>query len=150
MRKLLSKNKKPRAKDYEKIITIQEKIIKANKERIAAQEQMYVELWCDGMDLKDAYVNQSKELEQVYRDRNEAIRRYNALHELGEMAQGAGVDLTAKLPENQKEKWKDYDFELKPKVFESGKTTYSATLKKKKSKDGKDFQEQSKKGKNKS
>tara|TARA_R100000458_G_C8241419_1_gene220393 strand:+ start:625 stop:1077 length:453 start_codon:yes stop_codon:yes gene_type:complete len=149
MRKLLSKNKKPRAKDYEKIITIQEKIIKANNERIAAQEQMYMELWCDGMDLKDAYVKQSKELEQVYRDRNEAIRRYNALHQLGEMAQGAGVDLTEKLPENEKVKWKDHKFDIKARVLESGKTTFTATLKKNLSQEDEEFSKLHNKGKKK-
>ena len=72
-----------------------------------------------------------QELQQAYKDRNEAIRRYNALHQLGEMAQNAGVDLTAKLPENEKVKWKDHEFDIKTSVLESGKTAFSASLKKK-------------------
>ena len=42
------------------------------------------------------------------------------------MAEGMGVDLTAKLPENEKAKW-DLDFGgVEAKVLESGRTAYSA------------------------
>ena len=72
-----------------------------------------------------------QELQQAYRDRNTAIRRYNALHQLGEMAEGMGVDLTAKLPENEKVKW-DLDFGgVEAKVLESGRTAYRAASRKK-------------------
>jgi uncharacterized protein YfcZ (UPF0381/DUF406 family) len=143
------RSKKPTAKDYEAIIKIQERIIIAHEKRIAWQEKMYIELWCDGMDLKDAYEKCTAELELAYKDRNEAIRRYNALHELGEMAESAGVDLTAKLPENEKVKWKDYKFNIKGTVLESGKTAYSASLNKNLSHKQQEFSKLHNKGKKK-
>ena len=85
--------------------------------------------------LRDIYAYQDEvkklqqELELSYKDRNEAIRRYNALHTLGQMAKDCGVDLTKKLPENEKNKW---DFNIETRVLESGKTTFTATSKKKK------------------
>ena len=80
-----------------------------------------------------------QELQQAYKDRNEAIRRYNALHQLGEMAEGMGIDLTKKLPEHEFNKWKDHEFDIKGRVLESGKTTFAATLKKKVSQEQRDF-----------
>ena len=40
-------------------------------------------------------------IQDAYKDRNEAIRRYNALHQLGKFAEDMGVDLTEKLPEHE-------------------------------------------------
>ena len=142
MRKLLSKNKKPAAKDYEKIITIQEQIIKTYEARVIWSEEQYLELFYDALKLK-------QELELAYKDRNEAIRRYNALHQLGEMAQNAGVDLTAKLPEHEFKKWKDHKFDIKTRVLESGKTTFTASLKKNLSQQQQDFPRLHKKDKKK-
>ena len=142
MRKLLSKNKKPAAKDYEKIIMIQEQIIKTYEARTSWAEEQYLELFYDALKLK-------QELELAYKDRNEAIRRYNALHQLGEMAQGAGVDLTEKLPENERVKWKDHKFDIKARVLESGKTTFTATLKKNLSQEDEEFSKLHNKGKKK-
>ena len=93
--------------------------------------------------LRDIYAYQDEvkklqqELELSYKDRNEAIRRYNALHTLGQMAKDCGVDLTKKLPE--KNKWKDFKFNIDTKVLESGKTAFTATAKKKVSQERKDF-----------
>ena len=133
MRKRLSRSKKQSrkkhaAKDYEAIITIQEKIIKAREHTFKIYERALKVISSRSMVELEAM---EQELQQAYKDRNEAIRRYNALHQLGEMAQNAGVDLTAKLPENEKVKWKDHEFDIKTSVLESGKTAFSASLKKK-------------------
>ena len=117
----MPRKKKPSAKDYEQIITLQDQLIKAN----------------------------AQELEQAYKDRNEAIRRYNALHQLGQMAKDCGVDLSAKLPEHEKNKWKDFKFNIDARVLESGKTTFTATAKKKVSQEQQDFPRLHKKNKKK-
>jgi len=117
----MPRKKKPSAKDYEQIITLQDQLIKAN----------------------------AQELEQAYKDRNEAIRRYNALHQLGQMAKDCGVDLSAKLPEHEKNKWKDFKFNIDARVLESGKTTFTATAKKKVSQEQQDFPTLHKKNKKK-
>jgi hypothetical protein len=142
MRKLLSKNKKPAAKDYEKIITIQEQIIKTYEARTIWAEEQYLELFYDALELK-------KELELAYKDRNEAIRRYNALHQLGQLAENMGIDLTQKLPEHEFKKWKDHKFDIKTRVLESGKTTFTASLKKNLSQQQQDFPRLHNKGKKK-
>ena len=112
-------NSSSQIKDYKKIIKIQEEIIKTRNHTLQLVEQ---------------------ELQDAYKDRNEAIRRYNALHQLGEMAEAAGVDLTAKLPENQKTDWDPAYFKVKAEVLESGKTNYSITTRlKNKSCKAKDF-----------
>ena len=117
----MPRKKKPSTKDYEQIITLQDQLIKAN----------------------------AQELEQAYKDRNEAIRRYNALHQLGQMAKDCGVDLSAKLPEHEKNKWKDFKFNIDARVLESGKTTFTATAKKKVSQEQQDFPTLHKKNKKK-
>ena len=117
----MPRKKKPSAKDYEQIITLQDQLIKAN----------------------------AQELEQAYKDRNEAIRRYNALHQLGQMAKDCGVDLSAKLPEHEQNIWKDFKFNIDARVLESGKTTFTATAKKKVSQEQQDFPRLHKKNKKK-
>ena len=81
----------------------------------------------------------------------EAIRRYNALHQLGEMAEGMGVDLTAKLPEKELAKWDPSSFKVETKVLESGRTTYSIGARRKiKSLKKQDYTKNNGKGKKKS
>ena len=122
-------NSSSQIKDYKKIIKIQEEIIKTRNHTLQLVEQ---------------------ELQDAYKDRNEAIRRYNALHQLGEMAEAAGVDLTAKLPENQKTDWDPAYFKVKAEVLESGKTNYSITTRLKKSRKQQGFPKLHKRRKKKS
>ena len=122
-------NSSSQIKDYKKIIKIQEEIIKTRNHTLQLVEQ---------------------ELQDAYKDRNEAIRRYNALHQLGEMAEAAGVDLTAKLPENQKTDWDPAYFKVNAKVLESGKTNYSITTRLKKSRKQQGFPKLHKRRKKKS
>lgn len=127
-----------------------ERIMQDQKRRLDFQDAAYMELWSDAYKLKQAYEDQTKELEAAYKDRNEAIRRYNALHQLGKFAEGMGLDLTEKLPENQKTEWnKKYKFSINTKVLESGKSAYSAKLERRKSSNGQDFKKNNGKDKNK-
>ena len=66
------------------------------------------------------------------------------------MAENMGIDLTEKLPEHEFNKWKDHEFDIKGRVLESGKTTFSASLKKKVSQEQQDFSRLHKKNKKKS
>ena len=115
-------------KDLKTIIRIQEKIIKARDHTFKIYERVLKQISSKSLIKLEAMEQQ---LELAYKDRNTAIRRYNALHQLGEMAEGMGVDLTAKLPENEKVKW-DLDYGgVEAKVLESGRTAYSASSRKK-------------------
>ena len=127
-RKVMYLFKKPAAKEYEKIILVQEQIIKAREHTFKIYERVLKQISSKSIIKMEAM---ERKLQLAYKDRNEAIRRYNALHQLGEMAEGMGVDLTAKLPENEKAKW-DLDFGgVEAKVLESGRTAYRAASRKK-------------------
>ena len=72
---------------------------------------------------------------KVWQQRNEAIRSYNGLVELGKTAEELGIDTKDwTLPEDEKEKMKDFKFSVDSKVLESGKTIYSAKLTKREKK----------------
>ena len=137
-----------RCRDLEHIIKIQEKIITAQNKTIKYSDQQYWQLQLNALGLKKVYEEQQKELELAYKDRNEAIRNYNALHQLGKFAADLGVDLTAKLPENQKVKWKDHKFSVDTKVMESGRAQSVIKLTKQSS-NGQDFKERKRKDKKK-
>ena len=139
----VTKKRSSKIKDCEKIIKIQEEIIKSRNRTFDAYDQIL-----EFAMLKVQSVEQ--EMQDAYKDRNEAIRRYNALHQLGEMAEAAGVDLTAKLPENQKTDWDPAYFKVNAKVLESGKTNYSITTKLKKSRKQQGFPKLHKRRKKKS
>ena len=132
--------KRTTKKQFLQALKNSERIMQDQKDRIEFQEAAYMELWTDAYKLKQAYEKQTKELETTYKDRNEAIRRYDALQELGQMAENLGIDLTEKLPEKQKiELDKKYKFSINTKVLESGKSTWTAKLQKRKSLNGQDF-----------
>ena len=134
-------------KDLKTIIRIQEKIIKARDHTFKIYERVLKQISSKSLIKLEAMEQQ---LELAYKDRNTAIRRYNALHQLGEMAEGMGIDLTEKLPEHEFNKWKNHEFDIKGRVLESGKTTFSASLKKKVSQEQQDFSRLHKKNKKKS
>jgi|TARA_B100002003_G_C14008903_1_gene486799 hypothetical protein len=122
-----------------------ERIMQEQQRRLEFQEAAYMELWVDAFKLKGSHDDLQKELVTAYKDRNEAIRRYNALAELGVMAKNMGIDLTEKLPEKQRAEWnKKYKFSIDTKVLESGRTAYSAKLEKRQSSNGKDFKKKKK------
>ena len=74
--------------------------------------------------------------EEVWQQRNDAIRSYNGLIEMGKTAKQLGVDTSSwKLPEEEKDKFKDYKFSIDHKVLESGKVQYAAKLTKRKNND---------------
>ena len=78
----------------------------------------------------------SKENKEVWQQRNDAIRSYNGLIEMGKSARDLGIDTKDwKLPEEEKDKFKDYKFSIDHKVLESGKVQYAAKLTKRKNND---------------
>ena len=73
-----------------------------------------------------------KQIEELTLQRNEGIRAYNGLAQMGKFAEDMGIDLqSAKddLPEAEKNK---YDFKQTDKVLESGKVSTTIHLKRKK------------------
>ena len=70
------------------------------------------------------------QVQDLTKERDDAIRAYNGLHKLGKFAVEQGIDIKdEKLPESEKNK---YDFSQKHTVLESGKTKHSYSLKRKK------------------
>ena len=85
---------------------------------------------------KDLFERISKEIKEVWQQRNDAIRSYNGLIEMGKSARDLGIDTKDwKLPEEEKDKFKDYKFSIDHKVLESGKVQYAAKLTKRKNND---------------
>ena len=74
-----------------------------------------------------------KDIETLTKQRNESIRAYNGLAEMGKFAEEVGVDIkkhSKRLPEHNK-----YDFSQSHTLLESGKVKHSYKLKKKNGKD---------------
>ena len=142
---MAKKTKKPTSKDYEKIISIQEGIIKSKEQENIQSWNTWINTW----DAKDDYQKwyndlwyENQELQRknqnLTKDYYEIVRAYNALLRLGTVAKELGVDVQKhydQLPENNM--YKDFDFKIENKVLETGKvkTIYRATKKKEKSND---------------
>ncbi len=76
-----------------------------------------------------------EELKRVWADRNNSIRAYNGLIQMQKSAEELGIDTkNFILPEEDVEKFKDYEFAVNGKVLESGKTSYNAHVRKKRNK----------------
>mgnify|MGYP001182480876 FL=1 len=96
-------------------------------------QSIYYKRICEWKDLSDKIAKENKE---VWKQRNDAIRSYNGLIEMGKSARELGIDTKDwKLPEEEKDKFKDYKFSIDHKVLESGKVQYAAKLTKRKTND---------------
>ena len=74
--------------------------------------------------------NKDKELKKVWSDRNSAVRAYNGLIQLQKSAEDLGIDTkNFVLPEEDKAKWRDYQFSVNGKLLESGRTAYQVKVK---------------------
>ena len=119
---------KANIKDLKAIIKIQEKIIKANaaaagiykaelKETIKLYERA-MENWLSAVDMISGY---EKDKKIIWAERNDAVRDYNAIHQL---ASHAAVPPLRHydLPENmQLDPSQEYDFNVKSTLMESGR-----------------------------
>ena len=103
--------------------------LKADLEDRKASHEIYYERIVQWQEIVEA---KNEEIRKVWEDRNNAIRSYNGLVQLGKSAEELGID-TKKfvLPEEDEKKYKDYSFSVNGKVLESGRTSYKMTLEKK-------------------
>jgi hypothetical protein len=124
-------------KDYEKIISIQEKIIKIQEE----ESDIAYRTWCNEVDRSSIYYQAytrykyiaeelQRQLEHRISEYNDIVRSYNALAQMGKFAEELGIDIkkhTKSLPENSKYT----DFKITNKLLESGKVSTVFSMKKK-------------------
>ena len=124
-------------KDYEKIISIQEKIIKSQEE----ESKIAYRTWCNEVDRTSIYQHGytrykyiaeelQRQLEHRIREYNDIVRGYNALAQMGKFAEELGIDIkkhTKRLPEHNKYT----DFKVTNKLLESGKVSTVFSMKKK-------------------
>ena len=103
------------------------RIIERLSESIEAQEKRFAR---QEKNIKVMGNNFYTQVQDLTKERDDAIRAYNGLHKLGKFAVEQGIDIKdEKLPESEKNK---YDFSQKHTVLESGKTKHSYSLKRKK------------------
>ena len=119
--------------EYLNTIASQRKTIEFQQDQIEAQDQHYQIYYDRIVEWQELIKKISAENKEVWKQRNDAIRSYNGLLEMGKSARELGVDTTNwKLPEDEKDKFKDYKFSIDHKVLESGKVQYAAKLTKRK------------------
>ena len=122
--------------EYLETIDSQRKTIAHFQDTVVGYEnthQIYYTRICEWKDLVERI---SKENKEVWQQRNDAIRSYNGLIEMGKSARDLGIDTKDwKLPEEEKDKFKDYKYSIDHKVLESGKVQYAAKLTKRKNND---------------
>jgi hypothetical protein len=76
-----------------------------------------------------------KQNQQIWKERNDAVRAYNGLVQLKKSAEQLGIDTNAMPTPEQKEFMEKYQFVQKITVTENGKTFYRYQLTPKKKKD---------------
>ena len=119
---------KASTKDLKTIIKIQERIIKANaasartyKAKLKETEKLYQRAmvnWLSSMDMLAGY---EKDKKDIWAQRNDAVRDYNAIHQLASYADVPPLKHYG-LPENMNlDPSIDYDFQVKSTVLESGR-----------------------------
>ena len=103
------------------------RIIERLSETIEAQEKRFAR---QEKNIKVMGNNFYTQVQDLTKERDDAVRAYSGLHKLGKFAVEQGIDIKdEKLPESEKNK---YDFSQKHTVLESGKTKHSYSLKRKK------------------
>ena len=103
------------------------KIIERLSKSLEAQEKLFKR---QEANIKVMGNNFYTQVQDLTKERDDAIRAYNGLHKLGKFAVEQNIDIkNEKLPESEKNK---YDFSQKHTVLESGKTKHTFFLKRKK------------------
>ena len=122
--------------EYLETIDSQRKTIAFQQESLDGTDTAYAIYYERIMEWQELIKKISKENKEVWQQRNDAIRSYNGLIEMGKTARELGVDTKDwTLPEEDKNKFKDYKFSIDHKVLESGKVQYAAKLTKRKNND---------------
>ena len=146
---------KANIKDLAAIIKIQEQIIRTNaaaartyKAELKETIKLYhraMDNWLSSLDMIEGLENDKK---NVWSQRNDAVRNYNAIHQLASYAEVPPLK-HYDLPENMSlDPSKEYDFEVKSTVLESGKVKNKIIVFPK-SPPSQDFKKNKKKNKNK-
>ena len=142
----MKKKKQSSEKDYQKIISIQEQIIRNNeteskaliKALINCQESaQYWGDWC--FKYKQGYDILEQQLQILHGEYYEMVRAYNGLSGIKKFLKDhKNLDIkkhNKRLPENQEFKKEDYEnLKYQSKVMESGKVQHTWTMKRKKKK----------------
>ena len=103
------------------------RIIERLSKSLEAQEKLFKR---QEANIKVMGNNFYTQVQDLTKERDDAIRAYNGLHKLGKFAVEQGIDIkNEKLPESEKNK---YDFSQTHTVLVSGKTKHSFFLKRKK------------------
>ena len=122
--------------EYLETIDSQRKTIVFQQDSLDGNDTAYAIYYDRIIEWQELIKKISKENKEVWQQRNDAIRSYNGLIEMGKTAKQLGVDTSSwKLPEEEKDKFKDYKFSIDHKVLESGKVQYAAKLTKRKNND---------------
>jgi len=122
--------------EYLETIDSQRKTIAFQQESLDGNDTAYAIYYDRIIEWQELIKKISKENKEVWQQRNDAIRSYNGLIEMGKTARELGVDTKDwTLPEEDKNKFKDYKFSIDHKVLESGKVQYAAKLTKRKNND---------------
>ena len=83
-------------------------------------------LWVKLKKVKSGKEVLQKELEKSHKERNNLVRAYNGLSQMGKFAEEMGIDIkNYKTPEEEKNKW---EFEERHTLLESGNVRHSYNL----------------------
>ena len=128
-------------KDMERLLQNQQRLIQFHQSTIVfqrdtiSQQKKGIEIFIGKYE--ERIQELEKELQECSKQRNDSIRAYNGLAQMGKFAEQMRINLEEackKLPEADKNK---YDFSHKHTVLESGKVKHSYHLKPKKNGKGK-------------
>ena len=119
---------KANIKDLEAIIKIQERIIKANaasartyKAELKETTELFNKAFENWLTSMDMIAGLEKDRKDIWSQRNDAVRDYNAIHQLASYAAVPPLK-HYDLPENMRlDPSKEYDFQVKSTVLESGR-----------------------------
>ena len=142
----MKKTKLNSEKDYQKIISIQEQIIRNNETENKAlikaliNSQESTQYWGDWyFKYKQGYDILEQQLQILHGEYYEMVRAYNGLSGIKKFLKDhKNLDIkkhNKRLPENQEFKKEDYEnLKYQSKVMESGKVQHTWTMKRKKKK----------------
>ena len=83
-------------------------------------------LWVKLKKVKSGKEVLQKELEKSHKERNNLVRAYNGLSQMGKFAEEMGIDIkNCKTPEEEKNKW---EFEERHTLLESGNVRHTYNL----------------------
>lgn len=105
------------------------------EQQLKSKDQIIERFIFERSNTEEFVVGLLEQNQEIWKERNDAVLAYKALHDTGELATQLGIDTKSKKLPHEKDFFKDYEMYHAHRITEDGKEKYKFIIKKRESAD---------------